>query len=93
MKNTSITSVLGFLLSLPVVVFVFIYATNSLGRDFGGLGLIMLGLVAASLSTLFSLISLIYVLKGSSGKYLTFFALAVDVIFFIIFSAIQASTI
>lgn len=88
MKNTSLTSVLGFLLSLPGIGFVFLYVTDSLGRGYEGLTMTMLALATSSLSALFAFISLYYVYKGSSGK-LTYFALVVDVVVFIVLAAAQ----
>jgi hypothetical protein len=84
MKNTSLTSILGFVLSLPVVFFLFLHFTDSVGEMYGRAGLAMVGAVAAFASALSSLISLAYVFRGSRGKYLTFIALAIDAFFFMI---------
>lgn len=77
MKNMSLSSVIGFLLSLPAAGFTVL----NLYHGFSGYGApvaFLFGVLSAALSLLFCLIALFYIWKGYKGKTITIIALFFD---------------
>ncbi len=57
---------------------------SGMENSYGVVPLLLLAIGSAVISIIFSFISLIFIFRGSTGKFFTFFAIVVDVTFFII---------